>query len=214
MKPPSPPSPPSPATKTSPRTTSWPSRRSAADRRAARRAPGPPLGPPPESPRTARRAPRTRFCRASPRTCARTRAARAGTSTTTRRAARARCCAPRLLLRSGAAIATERCECTRQTSRYAVGCGAANTPESAQKAGSLIYAFENEVSAETSEGKVVQVPVTPLSCCKACVSPNARPAAETCASLDFCNARGTCDADAATARATRGTRGTRARPSG
>lgn len=107
----------------------------------------------------------------------------------------ARCCAPRLLLRSGAAIATERCECTRQTSKYAVGCGAANTPESAQKAGSLIYAFENEMSAETSEGKVVQVPVTPLSCCKACVSPNARPAAETCASLDFCNARGACDAD-------------------
>ena len=107
----------------------------------------------------------------------------------------ARCCAPRLLLRSGEAIATERCECTRQTSQYAVGCGAANTPESAQKAGALIYAFENEVSAETTAGNVVQVPVTPLSCCKVCVSPNARPGTETCASLDFCNARGACDAN-------------------
>lgn len=107
----------------------------------------------------------------------------------------ARCCAPRLLLRSGESIATERCECTRQTSQYAVGCGAANTPESAQKAGSLVYAFENEVSAETTAGNVVQVPVTPLSCCKVCVSPNARPGTETCASLDFCNARGACDAD-------------------
>ena len=107
----------------------------------------------------------------------------------------ARCCAPRLLLRSGESIATERCECTRQTSQFAVGCGAANTPESAQKAGSLVYAFENEVSAETTAGNVVQVPVTPLSCCKVCVSPNARPGTETCASLDFCNARGACDAN-------------------
>ena len=189
MKPPSPPSPPSPATKTSPRTTSWPSRRSAADRRAARRAPARP------SVRLRSRrgrpvVPRGHVSAGLHRGRAREPERRERGPVLLPDGRRARCCAPRLLLRSGAAIATERCECTRQTSRYAVGCGAANTPESAQKAGSLIYAFENEVSAETSEGKVVQVPVTPLSCCKACVSPNARPAAETCASLDFCNARG------------------------
>jgi hypothetical protein len=107
----------------------------------------------------------------------------------------AQCCAPRLLLRSGKELLTERCECARQTSQYSVGCGAANTPESAQETGSLIYAFENEVRAMASDGTVVQVPVTPLSCCKVCVSPNAKPTTETCASLDFCNGRGECDSD-------------------
>ena len=107
----------------------------------------------------------------------------------------AQCCAPRLLLRDGTEIQTERCECTRQTSQYSVGCGAANTPESAEQASALIYAFENEVSAMSTGGSVVQVPVTPLSCCKVCVSPNAEPVTETCESLDFCNGRGACGAD-------------------
>ena len=107
----------------------------------------------------------------------------------------AQCCAPRLLLRSGQEIQTERCECTRQTSQYAVGCGAKNIPESAEQAGSLVYSFDNEVSAMSAGGGVVRVPVTPLSCCKVCVSANAKPATETCASLDFCNGRGACVAD-------------------
>ena len=102
---------------------------------------------------------------------------------------KAQCCSPRLLLRDGNELPVERCLCTEQSAAYAVGCGAANTPDSAQSSGSLLYAFDNAVSAVGAYGETIEVPVTPVRCCKLCVSPNAKPAMDDCSALNFCNGK-------------------------
>lgn len=112
----------------------------------------------------------------------------------------AQCCSPRLLLRTGGTdggneLPVDRCQCAEQSAPYAVGCGAANTPEAAAAAGALLYAFDNEVTAVGQYGQPLKVPVTPIRCCKACVSPNAKPAMEDCASLNFCRGNGDCTID-------------------
>jgi hypothetical protein len=108
----------------------------------------------------------------------------------------AQCCSPRLLLlKGGEELPVERCHCTQQSAPYAVGCGAANTPESAAAAGSLVYAFDNELTAMGAYGRSLEVPVTPVRCCKACVSPNAKPAMDDCAALNFCRGNGDCTID-------------------
>ena len=108
---------------------------------------------------------------------------------------KAQCCSPRLLLRDGNELPVERCLCTEQSAAYAVGCGAANTPDSAQSSGSLLYAFDNAVSAVGAYGETIEVPVTPVRCCKLCVSPNAKPAMDDCSALNFCNGNGDCTVD-------------------
>ena len=107
----------------------------------------------------------------------------------------AQCCSPRLLLRDGDELPVERCFCTEQSAAYAVGCGAANTPDSAQASGALIYAFDNEVSALSALGEKIEVPVTPVRCCKLCLSPNARPAMNDCSPLNYCGGNGDCTVD-------------------
>mmetsp|Transcript_24206 Transcript_24206/g.59439 ORF Transcript_24206/g.59439 Transcript_24206/m.59439 type:complete len:572 (+) Transcript_24206:277-1992(+) len=107
----------------------------------------------------------------------------------------AECCSPRLLLRGGDELPIERCQCTEQAAPYSVGCGAANTPESAAEAGALIYAFENELTAMGAFGQPLEVPVTPVRCCKACVSPNAKPAMDDCSAFSFCHGNGDCTVD-------------------
>ena len=107
----------------------------------------------------------------------------------------AQCCSPRLLLRDGDELPVEQCFCTEQSAAYAVGCGAANTPDSAQASGALIYAFDNEVSALSALGEKIEVPVTPVRCCKLCLSPNARPAMNDCSPLNYCGGNGDCTVD-------------------
>ena len=108
----------------------------------------------------------------------------------------AQCCSPRLLLtRGGEELPVERCQCTQQSAPYSVGCGAANTPESAAAAGALVWAFDNELTAMGSYGQSLEVPVTPVRCCKVCVSPNAKPAMDDCAALNFCQGNGDCTID-------------------
>ena len=108
----------------------------------------------------------------------------------------AQCCSPRLLLtHGGEELPVERCHCTQQSAPYSVGCGATNTPESAAAAGSLVWAFDNELTAMGAYGRSLEVPVTPVRCCKACVSPNAKPAMDDCAALSFCRGNGDCTVD-------------------
>ncbi len=108
----------------------------------------------------------------------------------------AQCCAPRLVLAAtGLSLPVERCECFAQDATYGVGCGAENTPESAQAAGALVFAFENEIKAVGTFGQSMDVPLTPVRCCKACVSAAAKPATEDCAASHFCSGRGECAAD-------------------
>ena len=105
------------------------------------------------------------------------------------------CCSPRVLLANGAELPVERCQCTRNSAAYAVGCGAANTPDSAAASGGLIFAFENSLAAASPSGEPVDVPVSPVRCCKACISPNAKPSMDDCSALDFCRGNGDCTAD-------------------
>lgn len=71
---------------------------------------------------------------------------------------RAQCCSPRLLLLAGGQeLPVERCHCTQHTAPYAVGCGAANTPESAAVAGALVYAFDNVLTAMGAYGQSLEV---------------------------------------------------------
>ena len=107
----------------------------------------------------------------------------------------AQCCSPRLLLRSGEALRVERCECGVAEEPFGVSCGSANTLEAASAAGALVHAFDNEMAAMSTFGNAVEVPVTPLRCCKMCLSPNAKPATEDCAALGFCGGHGRCAVD-------------------
>ena len=107
----------------------------------------------------------------------------------------AQCCSPRLLLRSGEALRVERCECAVAEEPFGVSCGSANSPEAAAAAGALVHAFDNEMKAIGPFGKMVEVPVTPLRCCKMCLSASAKPATEDCAGLGFCGGHGRCAVD-------------------
>jgi hypothetical protein len=63
----------------------------------------------------------------------------------------------------------------------------ASTIHQSLDAGGLLYAFENELTAMGAYGQSLEVPVTPVRCCKACVNPNARPAMDDCAAVSFCH---------------------------
>ena len=89
----------------------------------------------------------------------------------------------------------ERCECAVAEEPFDVSCGLANSPEAAAAAGALVHAFDNEMKAIGPFGKMVEVPVTPLRCCKMCLSASAKPATEDCAGLGFCGGHGRCAVD-------------------